>query len=97
MGKVLECGLDCCFRAYLVQDSEGHLLAVEALPPDMVEELDPATICTATREEWEAEISEELHEMNHPALDGYMGSVPVDCPIYQGEVTPPWEEDHAAT
>ena len=89
--KVLECGLECAFRAYLVQDSEGHLLAVEALPPDMVEELDPAAICTATREEWEAEIAEELDD------DEYMGGVPVDCPIYQGEVTPPWEEGHAAT
>ncbi len=91
--KVLECGLECAFRAYLVRDAQGHFWEVEALAGDLEEAgLEPRPVCMATRDEWEAEIASD------DALDdGYLGGVPVDCPIYQGEVTPPWEESHAAT
>ncbi len=53
---------------------------------------DPAdyAVCDATREDWEREIAEG------PDEDGYMGGVPVECPIYQGEVTPPWLDWRAA-
>jgi hypothetical protein len=48
-------------------------------------------ICTATKEAWEEEIT--LNEENDVEDWEYIGGggVPYDCPIYQGEVAPPWE------
>ncbi len=81
---MLRCALDCCFRMYIVPDSPNWWTNV-FLGGDLDDPADYA-VCDATREAWEREIAEG------PDEDGYMGGVPVDCPIFQGLVTPPWEE-----
>lgn len=81
----LECELDCCFRMYEVPGSENWL--TDCFLGDHPEDGCLFAICAATKEAWEAEV-------NAPTDDNeeYVRGVPVDCPIYQGEVTPPWED-----
>ncbi len=81
---MLRCALDCCFRMYVAPQDER--IWTDVFVGDGLDDPADYAVCDATREAWEREIAEE------PDEDGYMGGVPVDCPIFQGEVTPPWEE-----
>ena len=81
---MLRCALDCCFRMYIAPQDER--IWTEVFVGDDPEDAVDYAVCDATREDWEREVAEGMDE------DGYMGGVPMECPIYQGEVTPPWEK-----
>ena len=94
---MLECALDCCFRMYRVPDyiaPDCELLWDQWLGDGDDWDRDLYAVCTATKEEWEREVTCEegvLVEIDDEYICG--GGVPYDCPIYQGEVAPPWEEN----
>ena len=85
---MLRCALDCCFRMYVAPQDER--IWTDVFVGGGLDDPADYAVCDATREDWEREIAEG------PDEDGYMGGVPVECPIYQGEVTPPWLDWRAA-
>ena len=84
---MLRCALDCCFRMYEVPTNPNWL--TDVFVGDELDDLADYAVCTATREAWEEETSGEPVEYGG---EEYVGGVPVDCPIFQMEVMPPWEE-----
>ena len=88
----IECDLDCCFSYWVHPDCPDMAFSCPPVDPEEVGPYDYENwglkrVCMATKEEWEKETSSEVDE------EGYMGGVPVDCPIFQGEVRPPWEKE----
>lgn len=87
MAKVYECELDCCFVMWHWDNTPPEYLT--DVPPER-DELDQPQgfrVCAANKQSWKLETS------CPPDDEGYMGGVPTDCPIYQGEAEPPWDNE----
>jgi hypothetical protein len=80
--KIQECGLDCCFRMWHWDGTPPDFMT--DIPPerDELDQIGGIPFCCADKKEWERETS------CPPDDEGYMGGVPMDCPIYQGEADP---------
>lgn len=82
----LYCNLDCCFRMFRHPERPDLLSDAFLGSP---EDASGYAVCTATKEEW-------LAEINGPddGDDVYIGGggVPFGCPIFQGVISAPWEE-----
>ncbi len=80
------CSADCCFSLYVRRDNPDLAFSVPPIDPDFEGPNDICfEVCTADKKAWDYETNCQADE------DGFMGGVPLDCPIFQGEVDPPWE------
>ena len=82
--KVYECDLDCCLSMWHWDGTEIGFLTDVAPLEDELGNLAGVKICYAHKKSWLEETQCETDEQ------GFMGGVPNDCPIYQGEMEAPW-------
>ena len=92
---MIRCALDCCFRMFESPNGSNTLTDV-FLGDDEFDDYADYAVCTATKDEWEAEVygDPDYDDAQICFEDGINGgAVPHDCPIWQGEETPPWKVD----
>jgi len=77
----MDCELDCCFRMWRWNTIPNKILTDVPPPEDELGEPDGVGVCDANKASFESEVE----------FGSEHSGVPVDCPIYQGDVgTPPW-------